>query len=72
MIEKSSYRTLAKDLTAIRKKWNMRQRDVAEILKCDPLMITRYETGTHRPSLSTMIRWADSMGYDLALKQRNT
>jgi transcriptional regulator with XRE-family HTH domain len=60
-------------LRAEREARNWSQRYVQERASVSPLAVgylSRLESGTAEPRLSTLRRWADALGYDLVLVKR--
>ena len=41
---------------------HMKQRDLAELLKCTPVSVSRYETGERDPDIETILRLCDIFG----------
>ena len=58
------------DLIDTRKAWGMSRADLAELMPCTESHLEKLEDGRATPSFRMLTRWADAMGYDLALKQR--
>lgn len=47
--------------------WGMSQRDIAKRIGCDQPKLANYELGKLLPSMKTLMRWADVMGFELSL-----
>lgn len=61
---------LVQDLVAARRAAGLSQRDLAEDMQVHYNVIARWETGRHAPNLTSLQRWAYTLGYDLALTRR--
>lgn len=59
---------LGPNLAAIRRKWKIKQSDVAELLEVKPTQLSTYETGVAEPKIPVLIRLEEITGipiYDL-------
>lgn len=61
---------LVQDLVEARRAAGLSQRDLAEDMQVHHGVIARWETGRHAPNLTSLQRWAYTLGYDLALTRR--
>lgn len=61
---------LVQDLVEARRAAGLSQRDLAEAMQVHDTVIARWETGRHAPNLTSLQRWAYTLGYDLALARR--
>ena len=50
-----------KNLLEFRAKYNLTQKDLAELFEVSPNMVFRYEKGTHKPHKANEIRFENKM-----------
>lgn len=60
---------LLKELVQARESWNLSKEEMAEVLNTSIRTIYRYENGEVQAS-TALLRYADSLGYDVVLKKR--
>ncbi len=61
---------LLHNVTQIRKKMKLTQKDLAVISKSSQQEISRLEKREHSPALKTICRIVNSMGYELVLRKK--
>lgn len=58
-------------LRSVRIERDMRQHEVATILGVSVEAICQWETGARRPSLFNFCCWAESLGVEVVVKEKN-
>lgn len=68
----NNYRVLGlvKDLAETRRAWNLPVEEIAFRIECAPNTLQKYECGMRLPCTENLIRWADVLGFELALKPK--
>jgi transcriptional regulator with XRE-family HTH domain len=61
---------IVQTLREARRRSGLSQEQVAELVGTSQSAVSELETGVIGPRLSTARRWADALGYDLALVKR--
>jgi len=62
---------LVRALVKARHDAGLTQRTLADDMQIQPALLARWETGQHAPTLTSLQRWAYSLGYDLTLTRRD-
>ena len=68
------YRAIGSNIRMVRNAAGISQTELANCVGSDKSAISRYENGTQRPKLETLMRIADALGVDLVdlLKEKAT
>ena len=62
---------LIKNIVQIRKELGLTQSDVSELSGLTQQMVSRFETYNRLPTLTTLIKYIDSLGYKIELKKKS-
>jgi transcriptional regulator with XRE-family HTH domain len=66
----SAAHPVVRRLTEIRIGWNLTTEYMAEKIGCSATTVNHMESGRRDPGFKVLMRWAESLGYDVALKPK--
>lgn len=62
---------IMEQLIIARKSWKLTVPDVAKRIGCDKATLYHLECGDKLPSGKILVKWAEALGYELALRPKS-